>query len=468
MDAHTLLGNFEILAEAPGGINRLRELILQLATNGKLLNSSARKTNPATGLPETWMLEPFNEVAQFAMGKTPPTKNPDFWGGVNSTMWVSIGDMQDGQTIKKSNKTVSLKAGSEVFRREPWPEGTLLMSFKLTIGKMARLGRPSFFNEAIFAFDAGNEITNEYLFRVLPLISRSANSKGAIKGNTLNSESISQMRVPVPPLLEQERIVAKVDELMALCDQLEQQQQHRNNLRTATRKSAIDAISTATTPEELETAWKLINNNWTTIADTPESIASLRSLILDLAVHGRFSNSLRYSTNSEVELIELGSVMTLEYGKPLDKSLRNTKGHIPVYGANGVKAMTGQSLVKERGIVVGRKGSAGEVNITDGPFWPLDVTFFAKFDEDAFDLQYLYYLLKSLDLPKMARGIKPGINRNDVNKLKVLSVDLGEQKRIVTKVDELMALCDGLEHSLLERNELSEKIAGAMAAEVAA
>jgi type I restriction enzyme S subunit len=64
----------------------------------------------------------------------------------------------------------------------------------------------------------------------------------------------------------------------------------------------------------------------------------------------------------------------------------------------------------------------------------------------------------------MARGIKPGINRNDVNKLKVLSVDLTEQRRIVTKVDELMSLCDQLDKSLLERQEFSRKFSGAVVA----
>ena len=269
----------------------------------------------------------------------------------------------------------------------------------------------------------------------------------------------SELSIPVPPLAEQKRIVAKVDELMTLCDQLEQQQKQRDNLRTATRKSAIDAISTATTPEELEAAWKRINNNWEVIADTPESVESLRTLILNLALRRQLTSTLGNATRRVDSFKELGSVLTLEYGKPLDKSLRTGNGSIPVYGANGVKAMTTQSLVKESGIVVGRKGSAGEVNMTEGPFWPLDVTFFAKFDRKIFDLKYLYYLLKSLNLPQMARGIKPGINRNDVNKLKVLSVDLAEQKQIVAKVDELMALCDQLESELVACSEVAEKFA---------
>jgi len=263
----------------------------------------------------------------------------------------------------------------------------------------------------------------------------------------------------LPSPKEQTLIVAKVDELMALCDELERKKKLRDDLRTAARASAIDAFSTASTPKELNAAWKRIHENWITIADTPESIASLRSLILDLAVHGKL-NQLRGRSSYPRVMVE--SVLSLEYGKPLDKSLRSIKGAVPVYGANGIKAFTERPLVRDKGIVVGRKGSAGEINLTDGAFWPLDVTFFVKFDQLKFDLMFLYYLLKSLDLPTMARGIKPGINRNDVYKLEVIFPPLAEQKRIVAKVNELMALCDELEKSLKERESIVQKFAGSM------
>ena len=94
------------------------------------------------------------------------------------------------------------------------------MSFKLTIGKVSRLAVPAFFNEAIFAFDSGNEVTNEFLFRVLPFISQRAESKGAIKGNTLNSQSIRKMLIPIPPVDEQSRLVKIIDKLKQICDDL--------------------------------------------------------------------------------------------------------------------------------------------------------------------------------------------------------------------------------------------------------
>lgn len=134
--------------------------------------------------------------------------------------------------------------------------------------------------------------------------------------------------------------------------------------------------------------------------------------------------------------VPLGEVITLEYGKPLPQSERREDGPVPVFGANGVKDTTHQPLVADAGIVVGRKGTAGAVTLTDGPFWPLDVTYYVQHDESETDRHYLYYLLQALELPRLAKGVKPGINRNDVYGLPVRIPPLDEQRRIVAKLDD--------------------------------
>ncbi len=95
-----------------------------------------------------------------------------------------------------------------------------------------------------------------------------------------------------------------------------------------------------------------------------------------------------------------------------------------------------QAFRAKPSIIVGRKGSAGEINLTEGPFWPTDVTYFVEHDEQESDLRYLFYVLKLLNLQKLAKGIKPGINRNDVYALKIPMPSLHEQKRIVAILDE--------------------------------
>jgi type I restriction enzyme S subunit len=129
-------------------------------------------------------------------------------------------------------------------------------------------------------------------------------------------------------------------------------------------------------------------------------------------------------------------VLRLEYGKPLDKSDRKPDGLYPVYGANGEKDRSHRFYFDKPSIVIGRKGSAGEVNLTEEKFWPLDVTYFVTFDERKYELQFLYYLLTTLDLPSLAKGVKPGINRNEVYSQVAKVPPLPEQRRIVGILDE--------------------------------
>lgn len=128
---------------------------------------------------------------------------------------------------------------------------------------------------------------------------------------------------------------------------------------------------------------------------------------------------------------KLGDILKLEYGKPLPKLKRKNDGAYPAYGANGEKDRTDQYYFNKRSIIVGRKGSAGEINLTEEKFWPLDVTYFVVFDDKEYDLYFLYYLLDILNIPKLAKGVKPGINRNDVYSLNVKVPEFLEQHRIV-------------------------------------
>ncbi len=101
---------------------------------------------------------------------------------------------------------------------------------------------------------------------------------------------------------------------------------------------------------------------------------------------------------------KLGEVIKLEYGKPLPKESREEGGKYPAYGANGVKCWSNQYCLDRPSIIVGRKGSAGEVNLTEEKFWPLDVTYFVTYDDTQYDLTFLYHCLKHLRLTKLAKG----------------------------------------------------------------
>lgn len=138
----------------------------------------------------------------------------------------------------------------------------------------------------------------------------------------------------------------------------------------------------------------------------------------------------------------LGDILQLEYGKPLDDADRKPDGLYPVFGANGEKARTDKFYFDKPSIIVGRKGSAGELNLAADKFWPLDVTYFTTFDDNRYDLHFLFYLLTTLELPKLARGVKPGINRNEVYSKAVRVPPLPEQRRIVGVLDDAIGNID--------------------------
>lgn len=146
------------------------------------------------------------------IGKTPPRGEQVYWS--NGTHdWVSISDMVEEGIIKTVKEKVSDMAVNEIFKYRPSPKGSLLMSFKLTVGRTSILGIDAYHNEAIITIvlyvDVDNIFRN-YLFHILPTISLSGDSKDAIKGKTLNNKSLNSLLIPLPPLLEQKRIVAKI------------------------------------------------------------------------------------------------------------------------------------------------------------------------------------------------------------------------------------------------------------------
>ena len=126
----------------------------------------------------------------------------------------------------------------------------------------------------------------------------------------------------------------------------------------------------------------------------------------------------------------LGDICQLEPGKPLAQGDRKVTGPYPVYGADGEIARTGKYYFDKPTVIVGRKGTVGELNLTEKRFWPLEDTYFATFDEEQYDLQFLYYLLLTVDLHSFAKGAKPHLNRSEIYAQAVMVPALPEQQRI--------------------------------------
>ena len=203
-------------------LKRIRKEKEQLVKEGKLKKKDL-ESKPIEEdeipfeIPESWEWCHFGEIVNMQMGKTPPRGDAIYWeNGTDS--WVSISDMKDYGHITKTKEKVSKYAAENAFRRKS-PVGTLIMSFKLTVGRTSILDIPAYHNEAIISIFPYCDLNNsfrDYLFYLLPLLANLGDSKDAIKGKTLNSNSLYNLLIPLPPLSEQKRIVAKVEELFGV------------------------------------------------------------------------------------------------------------------------------------------------------------------------------------------------------------------------------------------------------------
>lgn len=151
-------------------------------------------------------------------------------------------------------------------------------------------------------------------------------------------------------------------------------------------------------------------------------------------------------TDSELpngwQWVKVGDVCRFEYGKSLPKKMRRV-GHTPVYGANGVVDHHEIALVRGPVIIVGRKGSAGAVQISETDCWPIDTTYFVSITDDAVDTRWLGLALKSADLRSLQTSTAiPGLNRNDAYAVNIPLPSLDEQHRIIAQLDERLRITE--------------------------
>ena len=163
-------------------------------------------------LPESWSWCRLASIVHYRIGKTPTRGETMYWEP-GAIPWVSISDMKDYGTIVHTKESISTKAA--ILLGQKSPRGTLLMSFKLTVGRTAVLDIDAYHNEAIISIWPFLDSTSlrPYLFYTLPVLANLGESKDAIKGKTLNSSSINNLLIPLPPSGEQIRIVDRIKEL---------------------------------------------------------------------------------------------------------------------------------------------------------------------------------------------------------------------------------------------------------------
>ena len=342
MDPSDLIENFDTIAEAPGGVGRVRELVLRLAVQGKLvpqddldqpadklltdisaakaalegrgsIQGQTQRPQPVAAevpfaIPPSWKWTRLDTISEYIQrGKSPKYAEESDIPVISQkcVQWSGF-DISRARSVRPDSLD---KYGPERFLKP----GDLLWNSTgtRTIGRVNVLPNLSSRFQRIVA-DSHVTVIRPLLVKSLyawcflasPWVQNTIDdiSTGTTKQKELGTGTVRDLAFPLPPLAEQTRIIAKVDEVMALCDEFEQKQERRCRVRGALQVSALDALATADTPEELAEAWGRVQTNWSTITSAPESVSLLRSAIVEMGVRGRLTQQIEGDEPAETWL----------------------------------------------------------------------------------------------------------------------------------------------------------------------
>lgn len=417
-------------------------------------------------IPSSWKWCKFGELVDCSMGKTPPRAEPVWWQ--NDIHWVSISDMKDYGHISYTKEMVSQKALEEKFGGIS-TKGTLLMSFKLTVGRTSILDIDAVHNEAIisiYPYVDNENYFRDYLFYILPIVTQWGDSKNAIKGKTLNSKSIANLMIPLAPLNELQRIVAKIEELLPYVDcyaaayeKLEQfnakfpEDMKKSILQYAIQGKLVDQRSEEGTGEELyrqiqEEKKRLIKEG-TIKKEKPLAEIAEDEIPFDIP------ESWKWVRLSTIGITQTGNTPSKSHPEYIGIDIPFiTPGDI----LNGQICYSNQAL-SLLGKEVARVCCAGSIMqaCIGGSIGKAAITY----REVAFNQQinvvspiaclseYLFAVMQSAyfttSMKERAGGTAtPIINRGLWDSLLIPLPPLAEQRRIVAKLEEILPLCERL------------------------
>ncbi|MDK2864883.1 MAG: type restriction enzyme subunit [Thermotogota bacterium] len=348
-------------------------------------------------LPETWKVVRLGRVAEIVLGKTPHRKNKEYWdNGV--IPWVKIQDMTN-KVIYDTSEKISKKAFKEVFHNNLIPKGTLIMSFKLTIGRTAFLGVDAVHNEAIVSiFPNPDLIDKNYLFYLLPSLNYSELTGGAAKGETLNKEKIQNLLIPLPPLPEQKRIV----EILSLAEELIRKQ-----------KEAISLIDKILMAKFLEMFGDPATNPKGWEVEKFEDIVDI-------------FDSQRVPVNS----------------KEREKRKAKAKKLYPYYGANGQVDWINDHIFDGEYLLIAEDGGFwGAFERTSyrvsGKFWVNNHAHIVRGKEGIALNEYLELVINILDVTKFMSGTTRGkLTQSDMKRILIPLPPIELQKQFAQIVEE--------------------------------
>jgi type I restriction enzyme, S subunit len=561
VNAEYLLDQYERVADAPDAVAKLRGFILNLAMRGKLVPQDREDSSPEaclaaaqrslarmadgtrgqrwkpskalkpdeapSGIPPTWIAVRLNDTGLYVNGLA---FKPSDWKPVG----VPIIRIQNLTDPSKEFNFADGKFPDEVIVND----GDILVSWSATL-------------EA-FEWTRGRGVLNQHIFRVLPAeglttkrflylllrrairdMAESTHAHGLVMSH-INRGPFLAHAVSIPPIAEQHRIVAKVDELMALCDQLESARKKRERARDLFAAASLARLNEPD-PSSYRADAHFAIDNLGSFTVRSNQIRTLRQTILNLAVRGKLvpqdptdepasellrrigkekAQSLKANEIGREKFVKLGDRRNLPFdirpgweaatiGQILMELLTGPFGsslHQSDYEAGGIPVVNPASIqneqivpiermavgtatlerlstfkLREGDIVMGRRGEMGRCAVvtkreagwlcgTGSLVLRLPKPVFGRYFVLLIGSPYVREYLGGSAVGATMQNLNQGILRNLVFGLPPLA----EQRRIVAKVDELIALCDRLERQLTDATELRRRLFGALVSEATA
>jgi type I restriction enzyme, S subunit len=546
MNAERLLALYERVAEAPDAIARLRRFILDLAVRGKLVPQDPNE-EPASELlkriakekarlvkageirtreelpdlahtafpypvPPRWSWCRVGHLGWTQTGTTPPKPKPEHYG--DYIPFIKPADLHANH-VEYTNEGLS-EEGARQSGRIATP-GSILMVCIGTIGKCQKIDRKCSFNQQINSLSPIAEVVSSYVLAAC-LSDMFQQAAWAASARTtiaiLNKGKWEMLPFPLPPLAEQHRIVAKVDELMVLCDRLEAARKDREAKRDRLSAASLARLNTPD-PETFTADARFTLEALPALTTRPNQIKQLRQTILNLAVRGKLvpqdpsDESVHLDVLSETEAkaalpaswryIRLAELLGEDTRNGYSRRPDDAPGGAPILRISagtvrrdGVVAEEEHKLIsgidaktrKEYGLRAGdllacrfngNKAFVGRLSIFNDylrlqPIYP-DKLIRVRLEPQRAVSAFLR-LASETDLVRDDVEVfcattvgNWGISASNLKEVRFPVPPLAEQHRIVAKVDELMALCDRLEASLTTSDQTRTRLLEATLAE---
>ncbi len=516
MDVRTFLTEFGRIANTPNGVQRLREMVFQLAIKGELCKQNDLSENARLYFQKLHSEK--QKLISLGIAKRPkqhvkkivPFEIPKDW------IWTMLEalciDIHYGYTAKAIDRkdgvrllritdiqndkvnwfTVpSCDLDAKKLKSNKLKDGDLLIARTGgTIGKSYLVENLTI--QAVFA---------SYLIRLIPLPGINSQYLKLFTLSTLywdqlydastgtgqpnvNATSLKSLQIPIPSLKEQKRIVAKVDELVALCNRLEAQQQKRSELAKLTRTAVLDALANAQSPNELKVAWKRVQKNMGLLFERPEDVGELRNVISQLAVEGYLTNTKEEISRWKISKLKdcAKDLFTGPFGTALHKKDYIDNG-TPVINPSNIhtgKILPNRSVtvdkktlkrlskyqVIENDIIVGRRGEMGRCAVVkpNQSGWLCGTGSMLIRPNRLVFPDFLAAVIRSprgkLQLSDNSVGITmSNLNQKALTNLSFLLPPYEVQEDIIKRYGEFTTVCDILESQLTKARSIAEKLA---------